>query len=80
MGSGLVRQICNEVFQKKVIKNFIINQHDFVTPQMLTKRKENIPVSVCQKSKILSFISSQACHEREQHPSLSNLLLHAAFV
>ena len=58
------------MFQKVIIKNFFINQHDFVTPQMLAKRKENIPVSACLKSKILSlcislrasspFISSKA--------------------
>ena len=66
----LVGEICNEVFQKVIIKNFFIIQHDFVTPQMLAKRKENIPVSACLKSKILSlcislrasspFISSKA--------------------
>ena len=42
------------MFQKVIIKNFFIIQHDFVTPQMLAKRKENIPVSACLKSKILS--------------------------
>ena len=54
----LVGEICNEVFQKVNIKNFIINQHDFVTLQMLTKRKENIPVSACLKSKVLPLCIS----------------------
>ena len=46
------------MFQKVIIKNFVINQHDFVTPQMLAKRKENIPVSACLKNKILSLCIS----------------------
>ena len=49
------------MFQKVIIKIFFINQHDFVTPQMLAKRKENIPVSACLKSNILSlYISLRA--------------------
>ena len=57
----LVGEICDEVFQKVIIKIFFINQHDFVTPQMLAKRKENIPVSACLKSNILSlYISLRA--------------------